>query len=88
MPLVTQLTITHSFSLQHHDPRDGVKRELDVMVDDQGSTYLHFTTHTPGEPEYKTLLPLSEVGLDMLFHALHTLQRDLDAFRHENTTKH
>ena len=80
---MTTPQITHAFSLEHIDAVDGTKRELGVTLDDQGTTVLCFTTKAKEESPHETVLPLSEIGFDMLIHALNILasQKGMEPYR-------
>ena len=73
---MTTPQITHAFSLEHTDTVDGTKRELGVTLDDLGTTTLCFTTTAKEEAPHETVLPLSEIGFDMLIHAMNILARE------------
>ena len=81
---MTTPQITHAFSLEHTDTVDGTKRELGVTLDDLGTTTLCFTTKTKeDEAPHETVLPLSEIGFEMLIHAMNILAREkgMEAYR-------
>ena len=75
--------ITHAFSLEHTDTADGTHRQLAVTLDDTSTTTLRFTTKAKDEASHETVVPLSEIGFDMLIHALNILAREkgIEAYR-------
>ena len=75
--------ITHAFSLEHTDTVDGTHRQLAVTLDDTSTTTLRFTTKAKDEASHETVVPLSEIGFDMLIHALNILAREkgMEAYR-------
>ena len=72
--------VTHAFTLEHLDRSSGTQRELHVLVDDQQVTQLIFTNKQPGHETYATSVALTEIGLEMLAHALQELDGDLSKY--------
>lgn len=69
--------VTHAFSLEHRDQTDGTHRELHVLVDDQNIIQLIFINKQPGHKTYQSAVALTEIGLDMLYHALAVLNTEM-----------